>query len=649
MRFVNKSQLQTLQKKLPEYQAKVKRLREGAKTGQFVKYNRTSGYKLMSNVAHFHPDYKLLDNLVLDEATLESCSHLSFDRIKPGGKFFAHPAAIDAITQVGGFAMNAKDSTDLDVDVYVNHGWESFQIYEPLAIGKLYETYVQMHPDKKGNLCHGDTIVMDGDTVVAFFKGLSVSPTFLSWWTPFRLANREKLRNVPRKALRMVLQQSFEKVSHQSTQSAPGTTAKSGRVPQKPATTVSQTDPAPTKVGVPVPALVKAPVPLIVTATAATPESDNTKIIAAISIISEESGIALDELTDDSKFAELGIDSLSSMVIGSRFREDLGLDLDSQFSIFVDLPTVKDLKQFLGQQDSSDSDESSILDDQSTEDKRVDDSTGESEPDTAPLKLYPYCRPATSVILQGIPKVAEKILFMLPDGGGSASSYAPIPRSKADIAIIGLNCPYARDPENMNCTHTAMIESFCNEIRRRQPKGPYHLGGWSSGGAFAYVTAETLVNQGEEVHSLIIIDSPVPQVMEKLPVSFYEHCNSVGLFSNQPGGNSNEGPPPYLVPHFVAVVDVMQDYKVAALKTYRMPKVGLIWASDTVMDQKNAPKMKGMHFMVQKRTDFGPDGWDTFLPGADFDIVKAEGANHFSLLVSPSPLPEPDEKNLICC
>ena len=44
--------------------------------------------------------------------------------------------------------------------------------------------------------------------------------------------------------------------------------------------------------------------------------------------------------------------------------------------------------------------------------------------------------------------------------------------------------------------------------------------------------------------------------------------------------------------------------------------------------------MKGMHFMIQKRKDFGPDGWETVCPGADFDIVKADGANHFTLMVS---------------
>lgn len=174
MRFVNKTQLQALQKKVPEYQAKINRLRDGVKTGQFVKYNRTSGYKLMRDVAHFHPDYKLLDNLILDESTLEAVSSMSFEGVKSSGIFAAHPAYVDAITQVGGFAMNASDACDLDKEVYVNHGWDSFQVYELLAKDRIYETYVQMRKDPRGDLVHGDTIVLDGNTVVAFFKGLSV-------------------------------------------------------------------------------------------------------------------------------------------------------------------------------------------------------------------------------------------------------------------------------------------------------------------------------------------------------------------------------------------------------------------------------------------------------------------------------------------
>jgi len=71
------------------------------------------------------------------------------------------------------------------------------------------------------------------------------------------------------------------------------------------------------------------------------------KVTNALAIIAEESGIAISDLTDESNFADIGVDSLLSMVTGSRFREEVGLELDADFSIFVDLPTVKDLKSFL--------------------------------------------------------------------------------------------------------------------------------------------------------------------------------------------------------------------------------------------------------------------------------------------------------------
>ena len=76
--------------------------------------------------------------------------------------------------------------------------------------------------------------------------------------------------------------------------------------------------------------------------------SDNAKIDSAMAIVSEESGIALTELTDDSNFADIGVDSLLSMVIASRFREELNIELEADFKIFVDCPTVKQLRVFLG-------------------------------------------------------------------------------------------------------------------------------------------------------------------------------------------------------------------------------------------------------------------------------------------------------------
>ena len=363
------------------------------------------------------------------------------------------------------------------------------------------------------------------------------------------------------------------------------------------------------------------------------PNQRNPTVSAALAIVSEESGIATNELTDDSNFADIGVDSLLSMVIASRFREELGLELEADFSIFVDLPTVKDLKAFLangGSKGESSEELSDSNDEQSSSPLTTPDESGTEE--ESHKSVAGPARPATSVILQGLPRVAAKTLFLLPDGSGSASSYVQMPGVKGDIAIVGLNCPYVRDPDDMNCTPSAMISSYCSEIQRRQPSGPYHLGGWSSGGAFAFACAERLIEQhGEEVHSIIIVDSPLPQAMDRLPPAFYEYCGQLGLYGSAK-------PPDYLIPHFIRTVEVMLPYKAKPLTAYPMPRVGILWACDTVLDGEGAPKLKkSTQFMTRKRSDFGPDGWETVLPEAEFLIDRAVGANHFTMMVCFSP------------
>lgn len=66
----------------------------------------------------------------------------------------------------------------------------------------------------------------------------------------------------------------------------------------------------------------------------------------ALEIISEESGVAIEDLTDDTNFGDAGVDSLLSLVIVSRFRDELDLDIQHE-SLFLECPTVADLKQTL--------------------------------------------------------------------------------------------------------------------------------------------------------------------------------------------------------------------------------------------------------------------------------------------------------------
>ena len=68
---------------------------------------------------------------------------------------------------------------------------------------------------------------------------------------------------------------------------------------------------------------------------------------AALSIIAEESGIDLVDFTDGLAFSDAGIDSLMALSISARFKEEMDLDLDFN-ALFFEYPTVKSLKELLG-------------------------------------------------------------------------------------------------------------------------------------------------------------------------------------------------------------------------------------------------------------------------------------------------------------
>ncbi|KAL4751925.1 hypothetical protein BDW72DRAFT_192435 [Aspergillus terricola var. indicus] len=750
LRFRETSLLDTLRATLPEYRSRIQRLRDEVAQGELMRYNKKSGYRLMSRVADFGTDYKLLDDLVVDEDTLEATCIVNFATVTAGGTFAAHPGCVDAITQLGGFAVNARGCMDLDVEVFISHGWLGFQLYEELRTDREYELYVQMYPDGT-EFYRGDTIILDQGKLVGFFKGVTVQRMPRKYQTVVTQSLRQETnhslevegrrKSQPRSAQSSVTAQLPLTKVRSEQENRPATSSLSSLLPAKSSSkpeglivdrvmtiiseesgiakseltddsnfadmgidslcsmvigsrlredlhldlaadfsifvscpTVKQLkaflvglDGVASASSIEDSVVVSAPstsdfesilfppstsldtnagaavngstyvtdqlpsAPADNQSSSALPkgeEASTTSLVHdALTIVAQESGLAIEDLTDDSNFADIGVDSLCSMVIQSRLREEMHVDLEDNFSIFLNCPTVGDLKAFLAK--GSPEPQSSSGHDSGTEESRGTSpitTPSDSDVESAGNKeLVNECWPATSVILQGIPKTAQKTLFLLPDGSGSATSYVQIPRLAGDTAIVGINCPYVRNPEEMKCTPAAMVSSFCHEITRRQPQGPYHLGGWSAGGAFAFACASSLIQKGETVSSLIIIDSPVPQQLGTLPAEFYTYCGRQGLFGA-------ETTPASLIPHFLRTMETMLPYRPLPLQVERMPHVGLIWACETVMDAADAPHLGRDHFMLKKRSEFGPDGWDQLLPEATFILDAAKGANHFTMM-----------------
>lgn len=379
--------------------------------------------------------------------------------------------------------------------------------------------------------------------------------------------------------------------------------------------------------------------------------------VQVLQIISEETGIAAAEFTDDTCFADVGVDSLLSLMISSRLRDELDVEISTDDALFTTFSTVRNLRTQLTlaedkEMEATLTNSSAISIDSLT--INSDDGVSTDENDASNNSLQenyleipkPSTQPqrGTSIILQGRPWMDSKTLFLFPDGAGSATSYAKLPKIHFDLAVIGLNCPYVRHPQELTCSLDELMKSYLNEVRRRQPHGPYNFGGWSAGGILAYRATQILIQEGEKVENLVLIDSPLPKGLDRLPKRFYDHCNSIGLFEKTMPGPSLPSPSAQLFAHFDATIEVLHNYYAEPLPRGQLRKTTIIWATECVMDGINFPKLQpgpddneGMKFLTEKRIDFTAAGWDHLFPGVVVDVRRVEGAHHFSMMVSIYP------------
>ena len=212
-------------------------------------------------------------------------------------------------------------------------------------------------------------------------------------------------------------------------------------------------------------------------------------------IIAEEMGVGISDIADQADLSELGMDSLMSLTILSSLRENTGIDLPSTF--LVTNATIEDVENALGMRQTQ---KAAPKVEQKAQPEPVRHQLAEVSkkllPEAFDLSSYP---PATSVLLQGNAKIATKKLFLFPDGSGSATSYVTIPNISPDVAVYGLNCPFMKNPTSFTCGIDGVSAIYLAEMRRRQPHGPYIIGGWSAGGVVAYEVATQLLAIGETV------------------------------------------------------------------------------------------------------------------------------------------------------
>ncbi|KAL8790015.1 MAG: hypothetical protein Q9195_006564 [Heterodermia aff. obscurata] len=682
--------------------SRIKALEAEAAGGIVQRVLRGMAYKLFSALVDYDAKYRGMDEVLLLSSQFEAAAKVNFQADDKDGTFQFSPYWIDSLAHLSGFVLNANDAVNSKSRVYISHGWESLRFLGQFSTKKTYRTYVKMQPEDKSTVMAGDVYVFEDDVIVGLIEGL-------------------KFQQVPR----TILNNLIPPTSHSAS-------VKKAEASAVPAFSVKTTEIA-------IPRTSKSTHSKV---TSSVKASSGPSIADRVGeIIAAEVGITVDELSRESNFANLGIDSLLSLEILGRIREDLRFELPP--TIFVEHETYESLRAYLFQLNApsqsgldipgttitpaffsresphttpsrtpstgsgapSETDASEISEDHEAkgnireiiagemglnlEELPLDTPLGSlgmdslmtlaitgairekigldipsellaNDPSVKQLeaRLNPprnsttvvssstrdddlnnsvalHHPPASSILLQGNTYDSNRKLFLFPDGSGSATSYSSLPTLSDNLAVFGLNSPYLKSPRDWTCGIEGAAQIYIAEIKRRQPSGPYLLGGWSVGGIMAYEAACQLIRGGEKVQKLLLIDAPCPVLFPPLPKSLVRFFDTIGLFG--PGKS-----PAWLLEHFDATVANLSLYNPGAVDVSEAPSSFAIWAREGVCKEPSKANFdlgeednKSVGWMLNDRTDVGPNGWDILLGVGKVSGVGMAG-NHFTMMREPN-------------
>ena len=109
-----------------------------------------------------------------------------------------------------------------------------------------------------------------------------------------------------------------------------------------------------------------------------------------------------------------------------------------------------------------------------------------------------YAVKASSPLLhRGVATLGHRNLILAPDGSGSGVVFSTLRPSLVhvkDMSIYALNSPFVKNPPGLDRPPAIEEPAAINvaEIKRRQPEGPYLVGGYSNSGVLAFEAVRQL-------------------------------------------------------------------------------------------------------------------------------------------------------------
>ncbi|MGW6422383.1 amino acid adenylation domain-containing protein [Nocardia sp. NPDC055053] len=110
-------------------------------------------------------------------------------------------------------------------------------------------------------------------------------------------------------------------------------------------------------------------------------------------------------------------------------------------------------------------------------------------------------------------------LFLVHPIGGNVLCYVELSKHLPDgQPLYGLQAAGLETGSTPAGSIAEMAGNYIAAMRRVQPAGPYHLGGWSLGGMVAFEMARQLAEAGHEIGTLVLIDTMTVRHGDGMPV-----------------------------------------------------------------------------------------------------------------------------------
>lgn len=323
--------------------------------GQATRFSHTMAYRLFANnLVDYAEKYRGMQSVVLHELEAFADVTLSNER---SGTWTIPPQYIDSVAHLAGFIMNCSDAMDTQKNFCVTPGWKSMRFATKLEAGGRYRSYVKMIPTVEDpSVFMGDVYILQGGAIVGMVGGITFRkyPRILldRFFSPpdaeHSLSSKKSILPARTKTSVSSVSATIPTKAKASVETPPESDEESSGIstPQETfwsSSSVESCSPPPTpKTSAAKPETQSSkPVTIAVTAEAA----ENSTVSKAMELIAKEAALDMEDLAGDASFASLGVDSLMSLVIAEKFRDELGVQVSG--GLFLEYPTINDLRSWL--------------------------------------------------------------------------------------------------------------------------------------------------------------------------------------------------------------------------------------------------------------------------------------------------------------